>query len=207
MDKKQTKKPINLETYSKAVKTKQGDVTEIAIKQKTVFDMVTSKANKVELIRTFGDLSLSKILKHDFPTIGQLKKIHGLEKIEVISSLLISDLSASFDRALDSDQIMEITVEITSSNLRNLTLEDLYLVCRTIKSTDSFGKLTINKVLKSLTKHYEKRIERAGELSYNNHISGKHVDSNRTGDIEPVQTKMRAAQLRYLQEQSKKDSQ
>jgi len=166
--------------------------------------MVLNKASKIDLIRSFGGLTLSKILESGYPTLGALKRVHGIERIETITSILFLDLNSSFGDELSPEHVQEISAELTSSNLINLSLEDIYFVCRLIKTSENYGKLTVNKVLKTLSSHFEKRIKKAGEISLNSHLSQKVRDDNRAQKLEQTKDVFRKVKIQYLQEQSKR---
>lgn len=140
--------------------------------------MTLEKASKTDIIRTFGKLSMKQILTSDYPTVGQLKRYYPIEKVEQVMSIIFLDLSASFEGALNQDECAEISIEVSSSILTNLSIEDLYFTCRKIKSSKVFGKLTINKVLCALNDHFEERINEAGKHSYNEHLSQKFGTSH-----------------------------
>ncbi len=97
--------------------------------------MALEKASKIDLIRNFANLTVEKIAKVGYPSFGALTKVHGLEKVEKVTSMLFLDLSATFNDDLSPEQVEEITAEISSSLMRNVSLEDIYLVCRKIKKS------------------------------------------------------------------------
>lgn len=137
----------------------------------TVMQLITARASKTELVRAFGRLTVDQILDRKFPSVGKLKRAEGLEKVENAVAVLMLDLSASFDGELGPEDAEELSVEITSSHLSNLSLEDVYYVCRKMKSGSHFGKLNVNKVMKALEDHFEEKTKQAGLRSYNNHLA------------------------------------
>lgn len=146
--------------------------------------MISKGNSKIEMIRTFGNLSLPQIIEKDFPSIGDLKRKYDLQKTEAAIGILMFDLSAAFEGVLSKDDVEEICAEITSGILGNLTLEDLFLVCRKIKTSKQFGKLTINKVLAAVNKHWETRLETAERYS-TSHNSALKVGSSHVGRLSP----------------------
>lgn len=135
--------------------------------------MTLEKASKTDIIRTFGKLSMKQILTSDYPTVGQLKRYYPVEKVEQVISIIFLDLSASFEGALNQDECAEISIEVSSSILSNLSIEDLYYTCRKIKTSKVFGKLSVNKVLSAINEHFENRCTKAGEMSYNESLAHK----------------------------------
>lgn len=163
--------------------------------------------SKIEMIRTFGKLSLMKIIELDYPSVGDLKRSHGVETTEKVIAILMFDLSAAFDGVLDKDEVAEICAEVTSSILGNLTLEDIFLVCRKIKTSKQFGKLSINKVLSALNDHFEKRLDTAERYSQNQALAHKagssHIGRLSTSIDEVEINKSKEALNQYLKIQER----
>ena len=164
--------------------------------------MILGKASKIELIRQFGKLTPEQIIKRDYPSISKLSRSMPADQLEKIVGILLYDLSSSFNGVLDKEQVQEITVEITSSNLRNLSLEDLYWTCRTIKLSDQFGKLNTNKVLTVLHKHFDQRCELAYRHHLNQHLSTKFHDPSRNNALGQTKQKHHQAKLWYVNAQN-----
>ena len=141
--------------------------------------MTLEKASKVQMIRAFSKLSLPSLLKTDYPSVGAITREYGIEQTEKVMAIVLHDLSASFDGALDPDDVEEITAEISSSILRNISLEGLYLTCRNIKKSDNYGKLNVNKVLKALEKHFNDLSDAVAQDNYNKHLSVKENRNSR----------------------------
>ncbi|GEM_PF-5072947 len=120
--------------------------------------MTLEGASKLDLIRQFSNLTLAKIVENQYPNIAQLGKTYTLAKTESIIQVLLLDLSSSFGDELTIEQVEELSVELTSNLLVNLSLEDVYLVCRQIKATKNFGKLNVNKILNAFEEHFNSRI-------------------------------------------------
>lgn len=159
--------------------------------------MILGKASKVQLIRAFGNLSMKQIVEESFPSVAALSREHGQETIEKAMSIVLLDLSESFDGELSKDAAEEICAEINSSMLRNLSLEDIYLVCRDIKLNTTY-KLTVNRVLKQMSKHFEERCEAAARHNDNKHMSTKFIDRDRKGDIQQARELMREARVMHM---------
>ncbi len=112
------------------------------------------RASKIELIRKYAHLTPKRIIQEDYPNIVALAKEHGLDTVEKCLAIHLKDLSMSFGDELTNDQIFETVAEITSSQYKNLTMEDIYLCLREIKFSKSFGKLNTNKMLNKLEEYY-----------------------------------------------------
>ena len=168
--------------------------------------MILGRASKVELIRFFSSLTVEEVVQNDYPSVGLLKKEHGLQKVEKAMSVLLYDLSSSFDGSLKKEDVQEIAAEVSSSTLANLSLEDIYLSCREIKTSEHYGKLNVNKVLKTMHKHLAARTDVAAKISYNHHLANKVVDNHTPtmNDMEVQKANFRAANIWHLKEQAKK---
>ena len=162
--------------------------------------MILGKASKTDMIRVFGQLPLDRIVQGDYPSVGKLSRSFGLEKAEKAIGILLYDLSSSFDGALDKDQVQEICAEISSSVLRNLSLEDVYLVCRRIKHSNQYGKLSTNKVLAALSQHLDERSNAAYTYNLNKHLSSKFVDNDRQSSKRAMKAQFHQAKLWYIQQ-------
>ncbi len=169
--------------------------------------MILDNASKTDMIRVFSKLTLDHIIQEKYPSVGTLSRSFGLEKTEKVMGIIFHDLSSSFDGELRQDQVQEICAEISSSFLRNLSLEDVYLFCRTIKLSDQYGKLNINKVLKTLNKHMDDRSNAAYEYNLNQHLSTKFVDNNRKSNKEVMKAQFYEAKVMYMQEQQNNKNQ
>jgi len=167
--------------------------------------MALEKASKIDLIRNFANLTVEKIAKVGYPSFGTLTKVHGLEKVEKVTSMLFLDLSATFNDDLSPEQVEEITAEISSSLMRNVSLEDIYLVCRKIKKSKNYGKLNVNKVLISLEEHFENKCEAVLQHNINQDKKGTKTippERNSTKGLEQM-NKNRQAHIKYIKQQAK----
>lgn len=159
--------------------------------------MILEKASKTDLIRNFSNLTLDKIVQNKYPAVGQLKREYGAEKVEKCVAIIVLDLSASFNGELSQEEAFEVAAEVSSSLLGNLSLEDVYFVCRQIKTSDNYGKLNVNKVLKTLKKHLNERSNKVATANYNDHLSRK-VPADRSSADQEFKDEMRRAQLKHL---------
>lgn len=135
--------------------------------------MTLDKASKHDLIRTFSGLTMNKIIDKQYPSIAQLKRYYHPEKVEKVTAIILSDLSGTFNGALDDDSVKEISVEITATMLANLSLEDVFVVCRNIKFSKVFGKLDTNKTLTAMKNYMDEKTEAIGMRSHSDHLAKK----------------------------------
>jgi len=168
--------------------------------------MITAKSSKIELIRTFGGLTLKNIVADHLPSVGNLITKYGQSTVENSLAVLVADLSTSFDGDLNKEAIEEITIEITASKLlRNLSLETVYLCFNELKSADIYGKLSVNKVLKALNKQWEDYSNTVAERNYNEHLATKFNQPRETNNerLKRLSKELRKAQT-FLEVQAKK---
>lgn len=149
--------------------SKQGD-------KQGMYQMITAKTSKTDLIRQFNGLTLPIIVKERFPSIGELARHYGQEQLEKCICVLTADLNESFEGELSKENIEELAVEISSGLTRNHSLESIYWTFRKIKASDVFGKLTVNKVLKAIDKSLEELSNAISNENYNQHLSLKYTE-------------------------------
>jgi hypothetical protein len=138
-----------------------------------LFHDLMNKTKKTELIRKYNSLTLDKIIKHGYPSIGSLQHQHSVSTIEIVTGILINDLSESFGKDLKDAHIEELSIEINNSIYRNLSFEELYIAFNGLKKSNVIGKLTINKVLRHLEEFMEVRTNLFMTHNYNNHLATK----------------------------------
>ncbi len=142
-----------------------------------LFQLISEQSSKLEIIRAFSHLTLRKILETSTPTsIGELRKIHGIEKTEAAIGVLVSDLNSSFEGTLTEDNILELIAECTSGFLLNLPLEAIYVAFRELKTSDIKYKLTFNQVLRKINKTWNEYSDVAQEINLNKHLQTKYYD-------------------------------
>ena len=137
----------------------------------TVMQMMLEKASKADLIRQFNTINLPAILEGNYPLIAGLKRQHGLAKVEKIVKIMVLDLSTAFGEELNT-VADELAVEIASLHY-NLTLEDIFLVFKQLKTTPIYGKINQNKVLTALNDYWEERMEKVEKINLNKHLQNK----------------------------------
>lgn len=116
-----------------------------------MMQMILDKKSKNEMIRSFAKMDLYKVAQNNFPSLNELAKIYGNEKMEDIVCVLVADLNVSFEGELLREQVEEISIEIMSGISSNMPLELVFVTLQEMKYADNgFGKLTINKVLRAV---------------------------------------------------------
>lgn len=166
--------------------------------------MILEKASKIDLIRSFGKLTLHQILAEKYPSIGQLKQSYGQETTEKAVAVIIADLSTSFDGALQKDDILELVAEISCTYLRNLSLEDLFFLCRNIKGSKIYGKFGVNTVLQAMNGYWDKRCDESAKLSLNKHYSQQFTDDRKSiTQLKTEKDAFKQAHIHYLRQAEK----
>lgn len=165
-------------------------------KQITVMQMLLEKASKFELMRSFNTISLPQIIEGNYPCIAALESKYGLEKIEKALRILTLDLEATFadDNKL---QVEELVVELTTS-YRSLSLEDVYLVFKELKTKPIYGKLNNNKVLKEFKEYWDNRLVAYADYNYQKHLITKQDYGERTNKTTEIDKHREAFKKHYL---------
>jgi hypothetical protein len=122
-----------------------------------------------------------EVLISDKPTtIGACVRSHNMVKVEKALNVLVFDLAASFEVEFNQNQVDEIVAEITSGVLINLSFEDVYFVFRQMKFSDTYGKLNLNKILKSLEQHLDERSKIITKENHSRHLSFNYTEPSDT---------------------------
>lgn len=153
-----------------------------------MYQMISEKASKLELIQRFGHLTLKEIVNQEYPSIGLLERAHGDEKISKAIAVIVADLSSSFSGDLNKDEIIEIATEIRCGLTRNITLEGLYLLCSELKRS-SIMKLKVNHVLKAVEAHLNEQSNQHEMRNYNAHLANKYHDPRETNAFDDPEFK------------------
>lgn len=146
-------------------------------KQAGLLDRVLEKSSNRELVRSYGNLSMEKVLEGDYPSMSALRRHYGRETIENTVAVLVQDASSYFDKTLSDEQSKDIGAEVLAS-YPSLMLEDLFVMLQDLKQTELYGKLTPNKILSRCKKYFEKRTELAGQKSLSDHLAKKEARVN-----------------------------
>lgn len=145
--------------------------------EKTLADQVLEKSSNRELVRSYGNLTMDKVLKGNYPSMAALKRHYGEDKIENMVAVLVQDASSYFDKTLSDEQAKDIGAEVLAS-YPSLRIEDLFVMLQELKQSELYGKLTPNKILAKTKKYFEKRTELAGTMSLNEHLATKDPRAN-----------------------------
>lgn len=134
--------------------------------------MISAKASKLDLIGAFGTLTLKSIINEQYPSISYLEKVHGKEIVQQTIAIIVADLNQSFNGDLTKEDILEIVEETLTGITRNLSLEDIYLVCRLVKVSGVY-KLRVPSLLKAINDHLNEKSNTIANENYNKHLATK----------------------------------
>lgn len=146
-----------------------------------MFQMILEKASKFDLIERYASLTINDIIQQKCPSIGSLERNHGKEAISKVMSVIIADLSSSFQGDLNIEEVQEVVVEIRSGFSRNISLEGLYLISSQLKRTKTY-KLKVNTILKAVDDHLEEHSKAVTKANYNRHLEFKFNEPRQCED-------------------------
>lgn len=146
-----------------------------------MFQMILEKASKFDLIERYASLTINDIIQQKCPSIGSLERIHGKEATSKVMSVIIADLSSTFQGDLNIEEIQEVVTEIRSGFSRNISLEGLYIISSQLKRSKTY-KLRINNILKAIDDHIEEYSKAVTKANYNHHLQFKFNEPDRQSD-------------------------
>lgn len=145
-----------------------------------MYQLITAKASKLELIRHYNGLTLSKIVENKYTSIAALSQQYGVDKIEQCLCVLVADLNTTFEGELSKENIEELAIEISTGITRNHSLESIYWALNQLKSQDIYGKLTVNKILKQVSQAFDELSNAIAKENYNKHLAIKFNEPRET---------------------------
>lgn len=161
-----------------------------------MYQMISEKVSKLELIENFGALTMKKVLHDHPPSITSLEKQHGISGVKQSIAIIVADLNQSFGGDLAKDDILEIVAEICVGMTRNISLEDLYVICHKIKLSNY--KLKVPVVLKAVNDYLNEKMNMAANENYNKHLATKFkADRSNTRDNQE-ENDFRKFKIEYL---------
>lgn len=149
-------------------------------KETTIYEMLVNKASKVDIIKAFAGISMKQVIVEKPITVGEIIRHYGEENATKAVVVLFADLSTSFGSDLKKDHLLELSAEVQSSLYKNLSLEDLYIICNRVKTSDIYGKLTVNKVLKEVKNYFDEKLNEVDNYNYNKHLETKSYQARQS---------------------------
>lgn len=137
----------------------------------TLWMQLQNKASKLELIRNNSKLTIKQIVNEGRPSIAELSREYGADKVETMIGMLVKDLSDSLGAKLQMDEIEEIAVEVNSGLFVNITIEGFYMTLRKLKMKDKMFKLNVAQVLAAVQEHFDDHVNAHMEKNTNHHMA------------------------------------
>lgn len=169
-----------------------------------MYQMISEKVSKLELIKAFGTNTMASIVAQNPPSLGILKRQNGEEKVSNAVAVIVADLSQAFNGDLTKDDIIEVVTEIMSGLTINLSLEDVYLICRNIKISHDY-KLKQSVVLKRANDYLNERSNYVANINYNKHLSTKFKDDRTSDRTAKNDHDFERFKMEYILKNSKED--
>lgn len=134
--------------------------------------MLSANASRREIARSFASITPETVIRGNYPSIVRLKLKKGEEKTEEAIAILINDAALAFGENMDEELLLELAAEV-QTQYYYMSLEDCYLVLNRLKRQPLYGKLTLNKILSAFEQYQKERVQKAAEMSYNQHLANK----------------------------------
>ena len=167
-----------------------------------LYQMISDKSSKIELIEHFGAMTLKQVVKEQPPAIGALERQHGKEAISNAIAVIVSDLNQSFGGDIGKDDILEVVAEVRTGITRSISLEDIYLICQKIKTSSTY-KLKVPTILKAVNDHLAEKSNMVMNENYNKHLAGKFEGERSSTDYRDDDG-YKKAKIEYLTKQAMK---
>ena len=130
------------------------------------------------IVQHYGKLTMQSAMNSDSPTVWRWAKEEGEEKMIPAIAKLFIGTSLFFDKPISQDEGETLVTEILANyETSNLKLEDLVVICKELKESDVYGKLTMNKILKHVRAYTEKRMQAAVRQSLDDSLTHKNNDT------------------------------
>lgn len=167
-----------------------------------MYQMISEKTSKIELIERYGTLTVKQIINEKPPSIAALERNNGKQAVKNAMAVIVADLNQSFGGDISKDDIMEVVTEIRTGLTCNISLEDLYLVCQKIKTSSTY-KLKVPTILKAVTDHFNEKTNQIANDNYNKHLSMK-FEGERSSSQHQEDADFRKIKIDYLTKQATK---
>lgn len=181
-------------------------MNEVAIakpKSKNMYEVMQTKPSRVQMIEKYGDLTLKKIIKQQPPSIRALEREYGRKTIHTALCVMVGDLNQSFNGDMNEDDLEEVAAELRMGITKSLSLEDLYLICRNIKTSTKSYKLRVTTILKAANDYLQEKSNLVMNENYNKHRS-MQFEGNRTSVANDDTGNYRKAKIDYLTKKAMK---
>jgi hypothetical protein len=129
----------------------------------TSTSVILKKGDKREIIKALDMVNPHSLLMDTtIPSMSKLTRQYGDEMIEQAVAMMIQDASVFVGKKMDKEQVIDTAVEILNTYpYRSLKLEEIYLICKEIKSAENYGNLTPSKMMNAVKRFWKDREARA----------------------------------------------
>lgn len=126
------------------------------------------------VVQYYGNMTMAVAMNSTTPTVAKLGRENGQdEMIESLGRVFVAT-SMYFDKPLNTEEAEIVAVEILNDyEMSNLKLEDIVVIIKEIKESDSYGRLTPNKIIKHIRGYWDRRIKTAVTESINQSQTNK----------------------------------
>lgn len=155
---------------------------------KGIMQLISEGNSNRELVRVYGNMSMVQAMNAPQQTIGALARSRGSAKVENTLAVLLIETAAYFDQDMGKEQAIDIAVEITTK-FNWIKMEDVWVVLSDVRSSETFGKLTSNKLLSALRRYGEQRMLVAAQQSLNEHLARQESRAATTGEARFAEVK------------------
>lgn len=129
----------------------------------TLVELITASQYKDgQVVKHYGDMTMTKAMNSPGMSIGRLSKVEDEETVVTGIARMFLACSIYFGEKFEQNMAEAVVRKLLAEyQLRSqLKLEDLVVICKEIIETEQFGKFTAAKLL-AFIKKYQKRRERA----------------------------------------------
>lgn len=172
---------------------------------KGIMQLILEGSSNRELVRTYGNMNMPVAMNAPQPAIGALVRAHGREKVEKTIAVMVIETAAYFDQEMGKEQAIDIAAEVTT-RYPFLKMEDAWVVMSDVRSSETFGKLTSNKLLSAIRNYSEKRMQAAAQQSLNEHLARQEPRAESTGSAKLAEIKHQWELKNFIQKHEKLES-
>ena len=150
----------------------------VVIQKMPMKDMVImlyeDKVSGVDLYKTYGNLTVSKIIEEKPPSLVAYKKSENVDELRRSIARYLMYLCSWFDSNVKDMHAVDIAEKMLSTQtLNHLTFEDLYVMGEQLKSQKTFGKLTPAVLLRTINNYAEYKLEQVQSYNRELHLRTK----------------------------------
>jgi len=141
----------------------------------TIYKLVNDETVGIDLYKTYGNLTVSKIIKERPPSLAYYKReAQNVDELRKTIARYLLTLCDWFESNVKNMHVIEISEKILSSqHLNHLTFEDLYIMGEEFKTKKSFGKMTPAVLLRSISEYAKYKLDQVVAYNKEQHLKTK----------------------------------